>query len=40
MFGTYVQNELQNAFTMEANTMNPDQTVPKEAVWTGAYSLQ
>ena len=29
-------NELLNTFTMEANIMIPDQTVPKGAVWSGS----
>ena len=29
-------NALQNTFVMEANTMNPDQTAPKGAVWSGS----
>ena len=31
----YYSNTLQDTFTMEVNTMNPDQTVPM-----GAYRLQ
>ena len=29
----HILSALQNAFTMEANTMNTDQTAPKGAVW-------
>ena len=28
-------NEIQTNFFMDANTMNPDQTAPKGAVWSG-----
>ena len=28
-------NSLKNTFTMESNSMNPDQTAPKGAVWSG-----
>ena len=28
-------NEIQNTFTLEANTMNPDKAAPKGAVWSG-----
>ena len=33
---TFWQNALQDKFAKEANTMNPDQTAPKEAVWFGS----
>ena len=29
----------ETTFIMEANTMNPDQTAPKEAVWSGSMSF-
>ena len=32
----YTQMHFKNIFIMEANTMNPDQTAPKGAVWSGS----
>ena len=32
----YIQMHSRQLFTMEANTMNPDQTSPKRAVWSGS----
>ena len=33
MSAAYIQIHYKNTFTMESNTINPDQTTPKGAVW-------
>ena len=33
MSAAYIQNALQNTLTIEANSMNPDQTATLGAVW-------